>query len=44
MGVGETRFGIRRTLFAMGDGGTMESIFEFEMKGEWTRIAENWLE
>ena len=44
VGVGETRFGIRRTVFAMGDGGTVESIFVFEMEGEWTCLAEIWSE
>ena len=37
VGVGATLFGIRRTLFSMGGGGTVESIVEFEMEGEWTR-------
>ena len=31
VGVGATRFGIRRTVFAMGAGVTVESIVVFEM-------------
>ena len=44
MGVGETRFGMRRTVFAMGACGTVESIFVFGIEGGWTRLAENWSE
>ena len=44
VGVGATQFGIRRTLFAMGDGGTVEYIVVFEMEGEWTRLAKTWSE
>ena len=44
MGVGAKRFGIRRTVFDMGAGGTMESIVVFAMEGEWTRLAETWSE
>ena len=44
MGVGATWFGIRRTLFAMGAGGTVESIVLFEMEGECTRLSETWSE
>ena len=40
MGIGATQFGIRRTVFAMGAGGTVESRVEFEIDGEWTRLAE----
>ena len=40
VGVSATRFGIRRTLFSIGAGGTVESSVEFEMEGEWTCIAE----
>ena len=40
MGVGATRFGIRRTVFAMGVGGTVESSVEFDTEGEWTHLAE----
>ena len=31
--VGEARFGIRRTVFAMESGGTVESIVMFEIEG-----------
>ena len=44
MGVGATRFGIRRTVFYMGAGGTVEYIVVFEMKGEWMCLAEIWSE
>ena len=44
VGVGATWFGIRRTLFDMGAGGTVESIVVFEMEGKWTRLAEIWSE
>ena len=44
VGVWATRFGIRRKLFAMADGGTLESIVVFEMEGEWTHLAETWSE
>ena len=37
VGFGATRFGIRITPFAIGAGGTVESIVQFEMEGEWTR-------
>ena len=40
VGIGATRFGIRRTVFAMGAGGTVESRVEFEIEVEWTRLAE----
>ena len=42
VGVGAARFGIRRTVFAMGDGGTVDSIAVFEMEREWTCLAEIW--
>ena len=44
MGVRATRFGIRRTLLSMGDGGTIESIVVFEMEGECMHIAKTWSE
>ena len=44
VGVGATRFGIRRTLFAMGAGGTVEYMVDFVMEGEWTCLAETWSE
>ena len=44
MGVGKTRFCTRRKLFVMGAGGTVESMVEFEMGGEWTCLAETCLE
>ena len=44
VGVGATRFGIRRKVFSMGVGGTVESIVVFEMEGEWTCLAEIWSE
>ena len=44
MGVGATRFGISKLIFAMGYGDTVESIVVFEMKGEWTCLAEIWSE
>ena len=40
VGIGATWSGIRRTVFAMGAGGTMESSVEFEIEGEWTRLAD----
>ena len=40
VGVGATRFGISRTVFAMGAGGTVESSVEFDIEGEWTRIVD----
>ena len=42
MGVGATRFGIRRTAFPIEAVGTMESIVVFDMEGEWTCMAEIW--
>ena len=33
VGVGAAQFGIRRTVLAIGAGGTVESIFLFEMEG-----------
>ena len=44
VGVGATQFGISRMVFAVGAGGTVESIVVFEIEGEWTRLAETWLE
>ena len=44
VGVGETWFGIRRAVFDMGYGGTVESIVLFEMEGEWTCLADIWSE
>ena len=40
VGIGATRFGISRTVFAMGAGGTVESSVEFDIEGEWTRIVD----
>ena len=40
MGVGAIRFGIRKTVFAMRAGDTVESIVVFEMEGEWTCLEE----
>ena len=40
VGIDATRFGIRRTVFAMGAGGDVEYNVEFEIEGEWTRLAE----
>ena len=40
VGIGAAWFGIRRRFFAMGDGDTVESSVEFEIKGEWTHLAE----
>ena len=37
-------FGRRRRFFSIGDGGTLESSGGFETEGEWTRLAETWLE
>ena len=44
VGVGATRFGIRRTVFAVGAGGTVEFIVVFKMEGERIRLTETWLE
>ena len=44
VGVGATRFCIRRTLFAIGAGGNVDSVVEFEMEGGWMFLAETWLE
>ena len=33
VGVGATRFGIKRAVFSMGAGGTVESSVNFEMEG-----------
>ena len=44
VGIGATWFGISRTLFVMGAGGTVESSVEFDIEGEWTRLAETWSE
>ena len=43
VGVGATQFGIRRTLFSMGAGGTVEYMVNFEMKGGWTCLSDTWL-
>ena len=40
VGIGAGRFGITRTVFAVGDGGMVESSVEFEIEGEWTLPAE----
>ena len=32
--------GIRRTVFAMGAGGMVESSVKFEIEGEWNRLAD----
>ena len=40
VGIGATRFGIRRTFFSMGSVGTVESSVEFEIEGGCTRLAE----
>ena len=42
--IGATWFGIRRTFFEMGAGGTVELSAEFEIEVEWTRLAETWSE
>ena len=44
VGVGATWFGIRRTFFAMGAGGTVKSGVEFEIEGGWTSPTETWFE
>ena len=44
VGVGATWFGIRRTLFAMRDGGMVNSSVEFEIEGGWTSPTETWFE
>ena len=44
VGIGATRFGIRRTFFSKGFGGTVETTAEFEIEGEWTCLAETWSE
>ena len=42
VGVGAARFGIMRNVLSIEAGGTVESIFVFEMEGEWTCLAEIW--
>ena len=44
VGIGATWFGIRRTFFVMGYGGTVESSVDFEIEGEWNRLSESWSE
>ena len=44
VGIGAILFGISRTLSAMGAGGTVESSVDFEIEGEWNRLAETWSE
>ena len=44
MGVGSTRFGVRRTIFSIGAVGTVDSIVVFEIEGGWTCLSEIWLE
>ena len=44
VGIGATRFDIRRMFFEMGSGGTVESSVEFEIEGEWKCLLETWLE
>ena len=44
VGIGATWFGIRRTLFTMGSCGTVYSSVEFKIEGEWTLLADTWLE
>ena len=39
-----TWFGTRRMLFAMGADGTVESSVDFDIEGEWNRLAETWSE
>ena len=39
-----TWLGIRRTFFAMGAGGTVESSVEFEIEGERSRLVKTWSE
>ena len=40
VGIGATRFDIGITFFAMGAAGTVESSVEFEIEGEWNRLAD----
>ena len=40
MGIGADWFGIRIRFFSIGAGGKLESSGGFEIKGEWTRLAE----
>ena len=42
VGVRESRFGVRRTVLSIEDGGTVESIVVFEMEKEWTCLADIW--
>ena len=42
VGAGVTRFGIRRTVFAIGSGGTVESIVVFEIEWECMCLEETW--
>ena len=44
MGISADWFGRRRRLFSIGAGGTLELSGGFEIEGEWTRLAETWLE
>ena len=44
VGVGAERFGIRRTVLSIEVGGNVESIVVFEMEGEWTCLADIWLD
>ena len=44
VGIGANWFGIRRTFFAMGYDGTVESSVDFEIEGEWNRLEEIWSE
>ena len=44
VGVGVVRLGIRRTVLAIGAGGTVESIVVFEMEGGWSCLAWIWLD
>ena len=43
VGIGAAWFGRRRRIFSIGACGTLESSVEFDIEGEWTRLAETWL-
>ena len=42
VGVGAVLFGIRRTVLAIGAGGTVGCIVVFEMEGGWTCLEKIW--
>ena len=44
VGIGASWFGRRRQLFPIRAGGMLESNVEFYIKGEWTYLADTWLE